>query len=99
MPPPTMPPPAGALVPDGAAFPAGSAVMLSGPATPGAALYELAVEVGTQSGGWATYYTYTSSTPAKTFWPQGAHGFRWRLRAKVNGAFTAWSAWAAFTMT
>lgn len=82
-------PPAGGLSPDsGATFPAGSAVTLRGPATAGATAYELEIE---------SYFTYASSTPSKTFWPQGVRAFRWRMRAKVNGVFGAWSAWATFS--
>lgn len=94
--PPPPPPPAGALVPDGATFAAGSAVTLYGPATAGATAYEHAIEFDS-AGSWAPYFTYASASASRTFWPQGARAFRWRLRAKVNGTFGGWSSWATFT--
>lgn len=86
----------GNLSPDGGVTLSGASVKLTCSAVSGATSYEFAIE-SQNSTGWVPYFTYAGSTPARTFYPQ-AHGiaYRWRVRAKVNGAFGAWSAYATF---
>lgn len=62
----------------------------------GATSYELAIEV--RSGAtFGAYYTYTSSTPSKTFYP-ATHGtaYRFRVRASTAAGFGPWSSYATF---
>jgi len=93
-PPPTGVP--GSLSPDGGTLISTPSVTLTCSAVPNAQGYELAIEFATASN-WSPYYTYAVSAPSRTFYPQ-IHGvdYRWRARAKVAGAFGAWSTWATF---
>jgi Glycosyl hydrolases family 25 len=98
--PPEPPPPGvpGDLAPDGGALLSGSSVTLSCSTIQAATSYEFAIE--SQSGsGYVPYFTYSATTPARTFYPQ-IHGvfYRWRARAKVAGAFGNWSSYATFQL-
>lgn len=96
---PPAPPPGdvpGMLAPDGGALVTTGSVKLTCSAPAGATSYEFAIE--SQSGtSFLPYYTYTSSVASQTFYPQiHGVGYRWRVRAKINGAFGAWSSYATF---
>jgi hypothetical protein len=92
------PPPAPTgLSPDGGqAYPGGGAVVMSCTAIQSATGYEFAIEY--LSGGvWKTYYAYTTSGSAKTFYP-AVHGtdYRFRVRAENEHGWGAHSPWASF---
>ena len=73
-----------------------AAVTLSCTGVQSATKYEFAIE--SQSGnGYVPYYTYAPSKASQTFYPQ-AHGigYRFRVRAQVNGVFGEWSSYASF---
>ncbi|MHC4091442.1 MAG: fibronectin type III domain-containing protein, partial [Planctomycetota bacterium] len=73
-----------------------SAVTLSCGAVAGATQYKFRIEY--KSGGsWVYYYTYTSATNSKTFYPT-VHGtnYRFKVRAKDASSTGPWSAWAKF---
>ncbi|HJL20424.1 MAG TPA: fibronectin type III domain-containing protein, partial [Sandaracinaceae bacterium LLY-WYZ-13_1] len=73
-----------------------SAVTLSCDPTSGADLYEHQIEYAS-SGTWRAYYTYAGSSTDRTFYPSVAGTtYRFRVRARVGGAFGPWSAWASF---
>jgi len=98
-PPPPQPPTGdvpGMLAPDGGALVSTGSVKLTCSAPQGATSYEFAIE--SQSGaGYAPYYTYAPAAPSQTFYPQiHGVGYRWRVRAKINGAFGGWSGYATF---
>jgi hypothetical protein len=93
------PPPSGVpgnLTPDGDPLLSTSSVTLSCSAVSGATAYEFAIEFQSASG-FSPYYTYPATSPSRTFYPQ-IHGtdYRWRVRAKVAGAFGDWSSYATF---
>ena len=46
---------------------------------------------------WQPYYTYTTTTPTRTFWPVVEAPFAWRVRGQSSAGIGAWSAWAYFT--
>jgi len=85
------------LSPDGNASVTSSPVTLSCSAVANATNYEFAIE--NQAGtSWTPYFTYAGTTATRSFYPQKhATTYRWRVRAKVAGAFGAWSNWATFT--
>lgn len=104
MPPPSgsdagTPPPSGVpgnLAPDGGQTITTPSVTMTCSAIASATSYEFAIEFES-SGGYAPYYTYSGSTPSRTFYPQiQGIGYRWRVRAKVNGVFGDWSSYATF---
>ena len=50
------------------------------------------------SGSWASYYTYTTSTNSKTFWPQvTGTSYRFRVKATNANGDSSWSGWASFS--
>ncbi len=98
-PPPPPPPPQGnvpgSLSPDGTTMTT-SSVALSCSAVTGATSYQFAIE-SNGGGGWAPYYTYTSNTPSRTFWPQTRNeDYRFQVRALVSGVYGDWSSYATF---
>ncbi|NIR45477.1 MAG: hypothetical protein GWN99_13805 [Gemmatimonadetes bacterium] len=91
------PPPAPTgLSPTGGVTITTGSVTMSCNAVTGATSYEFAIEY--LSGGvWRTYYTYSSDSNAKTFWPVHADTtYRWRVRARNGHGWGAWSGWAEF---
>jgi len=72
------------------------AVTLRADPVSGASSYELAVEVRSGST-FGAYYTYTSSTSSKTFYP-ATHGtaYRFRMRARTAAGWGPWSSYAQF---
>lgn len=58
--------------------------------------YQILMESGSP-GAWKYYWTWKSSTPSFTVWPQ-KHGkyYRWRVRALNAIGWGSWSAWAQF---
>jgi hypothetical protein len=73
-----------------------AAVSLSCRPVPAATRYEFTIEHA-QGTGFAPYYTYATSTPAKTFYPRvHATTYRWRVRAQAGSAWSGWSAHATF---
>ena len=46
--------------------------------------------------GWKPYYEYTESKPAKTFWPAWDAAYRYRIRARVGGAWKPYSNFRTF---
>ena len=61
--------------------------------------YEIAIE-SLGASGFTAYFTYTTTTPSKTFWP-ATRGttYRFRVRATVGGTVRAWSAYATFDVS
>ncbi|MFO0712539.1 MAG: GH25 family lysozyme [Sandaracinus sp.] len=58
--------------------------------------YELAIEVASGAS-FVPYYTYTSSTPSKTFYPAThATTYRFRVRARTSAGWSPWSTSATF---
>lgn len=100
-PPPSEPPPPAVpgaptgLTPSGGTI-STSSVALGCDAVDGATTYEMAIEY-IVSGSYRPYYTYTSSTPSKTFYP-ATRGttYRWRVRARTAAGWGPTSAWATF---
>jgi GH25 family lysozyme M1 (1,4-beta-N-acetylmuramidase) len=99
-PPPSEPPPAvpGAptnLTPSGGAVSTPAVTLRCDPVT-GASSYELAIEVRSGAS-FGAYYTYTSSTSSKTFYPS-THGtaYRFRVRARTAAGWGPWSSYAQF---
>jgi hypothetical protein len=97
-PPPPPPPPGGvpgALSPDGVTITA-SSVTLSASAVASATSYQFAIESDV-AGVWTAYYTYTTTSPTKTIYPQTrGRDYRFRVNAMVGGAYGAWSSYATF---
>ena len=63
----------------------------------GATQYELAIEYRTAAGAFTPYVTYAAAGPEKTFYPQvRGTTYRWRVHARVEGAWGGWSEWATF---
>jgi len=95
-PPPPAPGVPGNLSPDGNPLVTAPSVTLTCSAPTGAAGYEFAIEYQS-NGAWATYYTYATTAPSRTFYPvYHGTGYRWHVRAKVNGTFGAFSSYATF---
>ncbi len=96
---PPPPPPAGVpggLSPDGDQQITTSSVTLSCSAVTGATSYQFAIEFQGSSG-YSPYYTYTGSSPSRSFYPQiTGTGYRFRVRAEVNGSYGDWSSYATF---
>ena len=83
------------LAPDGTTV-ATASVTLSCGAVAGATRYDFAIE-SASGAGWVAYYTYSSSAPSRTFWPQTRGlDYRFRVRALVNGTVGDWSSYASF---
>jgi hypothetical protein len=63
----------------------------------GAAKYEFTIENLSKTGSYVAYTKYTTTAPSRTFYPQ-IHGttYRWRVRAELNGAWSAYSNDATF---
>lgn len=73
-----------------------SAVPLDWVDVSGASSYEVEILYWTGSS-WATYYTYTPSSSAQTFWPQVHFTYyAWKVRAKNSTGAGSWSGWAYF---
>jgi hypothetical protein len=58
--------------------------------------YEFALEWLDGSGAWASYFTYTSTTPSKTFYPQYVARYRFRVRALTGATWSVPTAYATF---
>jgi hypothetical protein len=82
------------LSPDGQTIASGSVTLSSNP-IPGASQYEFEIYYSDGSD-WQYYYTYTSSTNSKTFWPAYAAAYQWRVRAQDVYGWGNWSAYANF---
>jgi hypothetical protein len=65
---------------------------------PSATAYSFAIDY-LSSGTWKAYYTYQPTVDTVTFWPQiTATSYRFRVQAKVGGAFGPWSSYATFVV-
>jgi len=93
----TVPPAPTGLSPDGGqAFPGGGAVTMSTSPLSGALEYQFAIEYAA-GGVWSTYYTYTTSSPSKTFYPSvRGTDYRFHVRARNDVGWGPYSAWAWF---
>jgi hypothetical protein len=99
-PPPPPPPPdvPASLSPDGGVTITTASVTLTCSAITGATAYDFAIESydGTT---WAPYFTYTTTGPARAFYPQFAgRDYRFKVRALIAGSYHAWSSYATFHM-
>ncbi|MBK8995754.1 MAG: hypothetical protein IPM35_08405 [Myxococcales bacterium] len=98
--PPPPPPPTGGgdfgtLSPNGTTHSSPS-VTLSCAAVTNASSYEFTIETS-KSDSWMPYVKYTTTGPSRTFYPQlHQTTYRWRVRALVNGAWSAPSYDATF---
>jgi hypothetical protein len=61
----------------------------------GASAYAFEIEYEI-SGGFTSYFTYTSTQPLKTFWPASRNGIEYRFRVRADDS--DWSAWSHFTV-
>jgi len=91
-----LPPAPTGLSPSGGETITTSSVTLSCNAISGVTEYEFEIEYEGASG-WKYYYSYSSSTNSKTFWPQyDDTRYRWRVRARNAQGWGPWSVWAIF---
>ena len=94
-PPPPPPGVPGNLSPNGTTI-TGASVTLSASAVDNATSYQFAIDYN-PGGTWTPYYTYTGTTPSRTFYPQTRGvDYRFRVAALVGGAWGAWSDYATF---
>lgn len=84
------------LSPDNGQIISTSSVTLSCNAISGATEYQFEIEYSDGTN-WHYYYTYTSATSSRTFWPviSGA-SYRWRVRVQNAYGWGTWSAYANF---
>ena len=97
--PPPPPPPSDvpdSLSPDGGVTISAASVTMTCSAVTGATAYDFAIESydGTT---WVPYYTYTTTGPTRTFYPQYVgRNYRFEVRALIAGSYHAWSYYATF---
>lgn len=105
-PPPPPPPPDGEpggptpLSPSDGATLTSSSVTLTCSPVDGATQYAFEIErLDPATSTYTAYYTYTSSSPSRTFYPQSRdRTYRWRVRATVAGSATPSSGWSSFVI-
>jgi hypothetical protein len=92
----TLPPAPTGLSPDNGVAVTTSSVTLSCNPVTGATQYEFEIWYSS-AGTWKYYYTYTTTTNSRKFWPS-VHGtlYQWRVRATNSSGSGPWSAWATF---
>ncbi|MFO0548830.1 MAG: GH25 family lysozyme [Polyangiaceae bacterium] len=89
--------PTGLSPADGASMPSGS-VKLSCDGYQGADSYAFEIQLYSDSQkAWTPYYTYTTSTSQKTFWPAVTGAYRFRVRATTAEGTTPSSPYNAFS--
>lgn len=96
----TAPPPAPTgLSPDnGQRFEDHGSVTLAANPIPDGSEYEFEIWYE-NNGSWTYYYRYDTGDNTKTLWPSYEDtAYQWRVRAKNNGGWGAWSDWASFVM-
>ena len=100
--PPAPPPPAdpaGAptnLAPANGSSIATDSVTLSCSSVKNATSYGFDIEHYKPNVGWKPYYQYTEGKPSKTFWPAWDAAYRYRIRARVGGAWKPYSNYRTF---
>ncbi len=97
-PPPSEPPPptADGLSPADGSLVTTSSVTLSRTPISGATRYEHEIEYW-NGAAFAHYYTYSGTTPSRTFWPAYRDtSYRWRVRATTSAGTLAWSPRVSF---
>jgi hypothetical protein len=87
-------PPAG-LDPTGGETVSGESVTMSWAST-GASSYDVRVYWWDGSD-WSPYYTWSTSSAAKTFWPVRDADYAWMVRSVSGGTSSEWSAASYFT--
>jgi hypothetical protein len=60
--------------------------------------YEFEIQYfSTTKGSWSPYYTYSTTSPKKTYWPASDAAYRFRVRAKSGAGWSPSSAWSTFS--
>ncbi len=95
-PPPSPTQPTGLAPADGSSE-TSSSVTMSCDSFAGATSYQFDIDVY-EAGAWTSYYTYSTTHPTQTFWPQVANApYRFRVQAKTANGPTGYTAWNRFT--